>query len=137
MSKVLLPLDFGLPAGTSLELLTALRKIAIAFNRADDQPTMPTFENGWDNFGAPQQDVGYYKDNNGRVWLRGAIKDGTIGAVPAFTLPEGYRPAAWEHFDVESNHAFGSVQIADDGQVQGRDGDPTHVSLSGISFRAA
>lgn len=53
----------------------------------------PTLKNGWLNYGAGsgRPNAGYRIDENGRVWLRGFLKSGTINTA-AFTLPAGYRP---------------------------------------------
>ncbi|MGG3425777.1 phage tail protein [Bacillus licheniformis] len=55
----------------------------------------PILKNGWVQY--PDQSwnypIQYGKDFVGTVYLRGAISSGTIGnAIPAFTLPVGYRP---------------------------------------------
>lgn len=59
----------------------------------------PTFQNGWGNYPAGSEDdkkkyaVRYAKDITGTVYVEGAISGGSIGfGIPAFTLPEGYRP---------------------------------------------
>ena len=49
-----------------------------------------SFTNSWADFGSTQP-LGFKRDPNGNVWIRGGIKSGTSGAA-AFTLPVGYRP---------------------------------------------
>jgi hypothetical protein len=53
--------------------------------------TNVTFQNGWVNYGAGQQNAQYRKIGD-LVYLRGGIKSGTNG-LAAFTLPVGFRPA--------------------------------------------
>jgi hypothetical protein len=53
----------------------------------------PTMLNGWVNVGGLAQTVGYYKDGNGIVRIKGIIKMGTaLAGTVLFMLPEGYRP---------------------------------------------
>lgn len=96
----------------------------------------PTFSGTWVNYGSPYENVGYTRDANRRVHLRGMTKSGTVG-TSVFTLASGYRPANDEIFPVASNDAFGEVIVKADGTVVVFVGDATFVSLSGISFRAA
>ena len=93
----------------------------------------PTFQNSWVNYGSPFQTAGYYKKDN-RVYLRGLVKNGTVGQS-IFTLPVNYRPTATEIFSVNSIAAFGSVYIASNGQVLANNGNNGWFSLDGISFR--
>lgn len=56
---------------------------------------MPTYQNGWSDFGGGFQVGQYKKDRTGRVFLRGLIKPGTQTAnTLLFTLPSGFRPPA-------------------------------------------
>lgn len=101
------------------------------------QPTeiQPTLLNGWVNAAAGQE-VFYYKDTQGRVQVRGRIKDGTMGAA-AFTFPAGSRPSTQRSFPVDSNGAFGRVFINSDGQLIPNVGTNTLIVLDPISFRVA
>ncbi|HEX8774902.1 MAG TPA: hypothetical protein VF735_15115 [Pyrinomonadaceae bacterium] len=108
---------------------------AITETANDDSPTFtaPTLLNSWVNFGGVNAPAGYYK-RNGRVFLRGLIKSGTIGAV-AFTLPTGYRPAYYHYFAVVTyDYVFAAVYVQDNGDVFIKNGNNTFVSLDGISF---
>lgn len=96
----------------------------------------PTLLNSWVDFGLGRNPAGYYRDSFSRVYLRGMIKSGTVGAA-AFTLPAGYRPANHEIFSVVSNDLFGAVNVFSDGNVQPTVGNNTYFSLDGITFRAA
>jgi hypothetical protein len=56
--------------------------------------TAPTFLNSWVNFDtATYNAAGYRIDDDGRVWLRGLVKDGLWAGNAMFRLPVGYRPA--------------------------------------------
>lgn len=95
----------------------------------------PAFTNAWVNFGAPYFDAAFRKNAEGMVELRGAIKTGTIG-LAAFTLAAGYRPGNTMRFAVESNGAYGCVEITNAGVVTPQVGNNTRVNLDGIRFLA-
>lgn len=101
-----------------------------------EQWNAPTLTNSWVYYGSPTNPVGYWKDPNGVVHLRGAVKSGTIG-LSVFTLPVGYRPSNTEYFAVVSNGAFGRVVVGSDGGVTPDIGSNVYVTLDGITFRAA
>lgn len=75
----------------------------------------PTFTNSWVNYGGTDQ-VAQYRKRNDVVELRGLVKNGTL-ALPAFTLPIGYRPPSSLWFAVVSNGAFGGLYINAGGDV--------------------
>ncbi|MCM3139292.1 hypothetical protein [Bacillus safensis] len=55
----------------------------------------PTIGNGWKTYNSNVNNdyrVRVAKDAMGTVYVRGAISGGTVGDVPAFTLPEGCEP---------------------------------------------
>jgi hypothetical protein len=94
----------------------------------------PAFQNSWVN-AAGGETAAFYKDALGIVHLKGFIGSGTINAV-AFTLPEGYRPAANLQFAAPSNSAFGYFDVQSDGDVLPVVGNNTWFALN-VSFRAA
>lgn len=94
----------------------------------------PAFQNGWVNFGAPWQGLRFWKDPMGLVHIEGLVKSGTVGAVPVFTLPAGFRPAANLGFATLSNGAFGSIAVLPNGEVQAAIGSNVSFSLN-CSFR--
>lgn len=96
--------------------------------------TAPTLTTSWANFGGGYNDVGYYKDSTGRVYLRGLIKSGTIGSA-AFTLPVGYRPAARCLFATISNAGLGRLDVDTSGTVIPITGSNVWFSLDNISFQ--
>lgn len=95
----------------------------------------PTLTNSWVNYNNGYSTVGYYKDAFGVVCFRGLIKSGTIN-TSAFTLPSGYRPLTTISVPINSNNAFGVLEIRSDGTVVPVMGSNTWVSFDGISFRA-
>lgn len=110
-----------------------LRNIAAQYDWTD----VTSFQNSWVDFGGGTfSTVGYYKDTDGIVHLRGAVKSGTV-ASPAFTLPTGFRPSALSYFPCVSNNLFGFMSIGAGGGVTPQSGSNSYFSLDGISFRAA
>lgn len=98
----------------------------------------PTLLNSWVNWGVPFNPVGYGKDAQGFVHLRGVIKNGTTTlGTQLFTLPAGYRPANQEIYSVASNSAYGEVRIDAAGVVTVQVGAAAFLSLDNITFRAA
>jgi len=61
--------------------------------------TYPSLSNGWVNYTSLGESTGYahasyMKDENGTVFIKGLIKNGTISTtLKIFTLPVGYRPS--------------------------------------------
>lgn len=99
--------------------------------------TAPTFATGWSNVGAPYNNAGYYIDR-GRVYLRGAVKNGGTGTGLIFTLPSGYRPPATIQFSVVILGATGVLTIASTGTVTDSTfsaGSKALTVLDGFSFR--
>lgn len=97
----------------------------------------PTFQNGWVNYDiATYEPAGYMKDSLGFVHLKGLVKSGTVGAVPVFTLPAGYRPSKQNLFPTVANENHGTIYVRPDGVVQVTFGSNAYVSLSGITFKA-
>lgn len=93
-----------------------------------------TFLNNWTNYDTGiHEPAGFYKDTNERVFLRGAVKDGT--ADPIFELPAGYRPTKEERFAVSNDGAFSEVKIEPNGLVSRSTGGNIRLHLTGISFR--
>jgi hypothetical protein len=97
----------------------------------------PSLQNSWVNYEGGHANVGYFKDNNNIVHLKGWIKSGTTGySYAIFTLPQYYRPSeVFEQFCL-SNNTVGILQIGTNGNVVLGVGSNTYVSLDGISFRA-
>lgn len=88
----------------------------------------------WSNFGAGFNNAGFYKDQTGRVYLRGLVRFGTVGSN-IFLLPPGYRPTGRELHAVNSNGAIGRIDITTSGEVIALTGSNEFFSLDGITFR--
>jgi len=107
---------------------------------------LPTNVSGnWtDDPGDDSVSVGYYKDHDGFVHLRGAVSRSSGSDTIIATLPAGYRPARspgdtsiGQFFPVQTLNAVGSVLIhSTDGQIELRSGNPPFVALDGIVFKA-
>ena len=82
----------------------------------------PAFANNWSNYAPTTSKLGFRKDVNGVVYLRGFIKHSTgTGVLPAaFTLPAGYRPTV--------NLSLPTTIALNTGMVVGR----ITVSTSGV-----
>lgn len=76
----------------------------------------PTLSNGWSNFGAPYEPIGYQIDHLGRVRLRGLIAGGTLNTA-AFVLPQGYRPSNQRTWIAITNDVWGRTDIDTSGNV--------------------
>lgn len=97
-----------------------------------------TFESGWVDFGSTYAPVGYYKDSEGIVHLRGLAKDGTVGSgYCIFTLPEGYRPEYRTLLLAQANNAISRIDIRTSGCVEPISGSNAWTSLDGLTFKAA
>lgn len=93
----------------------------------------PAFENSWANVGGSYETAAFYRDPFGRVHIKGAVDTGTSGTT-AFTLPEGYRPAATLRLACYSTgNAY--VEITSAGLVQPQRSGSA-ANYLGISFRA-
>lgn len=101
----------------------------------DNYESIPGFNNpgtAWANFGNPYAPAGFRRDQFGRVWTRGLVKNGAPANSKIFTLPVGYRPATNKrpYLPTVSNNAFAVVEIADNGDVVVQaGGNAAHVNL--------
>jgi hypothetical protein len=95
-----------------------------------------TFVNSWHNYSTPTYSSGAYtKSADGVVTLKGLVAGGTVGTTIA-TLPVGYRPAQWEIMSVESNGAWGRVDIDPSGNISSQAGNTAWFSIDSVSFIA-
>lgn len=97
----------------------------------------PAFENSWVNYGGTNASAAYYRDPFNVVRLKGLVKNGTIGGVPIFTLPVGYRPLEDVNMIAMSNGGVGYLFVqASSGEVRAIAGSNTYFSLDNVTFRA-
>ena len=110
---------------------TLYQDILLKANKVQEAWITPTLVNSWVAFDT--RTAKYKKADYGRVYLKGIVKNGTIGA-PIFTLPTGYRPDEALTYAIPSNGVFGYVTVNTDGTVVCSAGSNVSVSLSGINF---
>jgi hypothetical protein len=111
------------------------------------KPGQPAFENGWNFF--QSDNVGFFKDQFGMVYLQGALDpgDNPANGSAAFTLPQGYRPTFLASFPgregpgVNSENEDCRITVFTTGAVQVNTTPATtselgSCRLDGILFRA-
>jgi hypothetical protein len=102
--------------------------------------TAPTFLNSWVNFDtATYNAAGYRIDDDGRVWLRGLVKDGLWAGNAMFRLPVGYRPAKQLGFICEAGSTLGCLRVTAAGDVLAQStlaATPTYAFLDAVYFEA-
>ena len=91
--------------------------------------TAVTFTNGWANFGTGYATCQYRKVGD-TVQLRGMMKSGTIGLVPAFTLPAGFRPPAHLSYVGSTAGSVAFFDVMSDGQVNPWQGSNEWLSIN-------
>jgi hypothetical protein len=136
---------------TAQTALTAETANAIAAPEAYHEVGASAFMNGWHNkppSAENNETVGFYKDREGVVHLKGTAEGGT--KTPVFHLPAGYRPASGKvlRFSIACTGGpcgvaqAGLMLIAGPGVVPGEDGSvlvlpgAIRVSFDGVTFRA-
>ncbi len=99
-----------------------------------------TFGTDWGQWSnASYANVGYRKDVNGMVHLRGLADSIDAGAATAiFTVPVAYRPPAQIYLATHSNGAFAAVTITTAGVVTYATGSRANeFSLYGVHWQAS
>lgn len=100
-------------------------------------PGEPAFLNAWVNYAIDTYSpAGFRKMPDGRVALKGLIKNGTVGAnVPIFTLPVGYRPPRELLFAPDNNQSTTTdMRVRVNGDVCLNTGVNTWLALDGVDF---
>jgi hypothetical protein len=97
----------------------------------------PAFTNSWTHYDQPGGRIlKFMKDPGGTVFISGIAKSGSIGGVPVFTLPVGYRPGQILSFTKASAGGIASeMQINSAGQVMNTSGANGFFYMD-CSFRA-
>lgn len=98
----------------------------------------PALTGSWVYYGSNYPTPAFKKYPDGRVRLKGLVKNG-INGQPIFTLPVGYRPpdpgaGAQLIFPTVALSAFGEIRVGPDGAVVCQAGANGFVSLDGIEF---
>jgi Head domain of trimeric autotransporter adhesin len=128
----------GTATGNRRIKLWAEGGLEVAGTIVQEAVQLPTLLGGWQNYGAGFAPIGYWKDKEGMVHLRGFVGSGnTTGGTVLFNLPTAYRPSGGRLvFTVLSNSGIGRVDIATTGDVT-IDNLPANgwLNLTGIYFR--
>ncbi|RYZ42972.1 MAG: hypothetical protein EOO71_05610 [Myxococcaceae bacterium] len=74
-------------------------------------------ENGWTAWD-PGWPLGYYRNSDNELSMRGLIRPGTVGYVTAYRFPSGSRPSSARIFTVPTSHGLGMAQLLPDGALQ-------------------
>jgi hypothetical protein len=90
--------------------------------------------NGWVDFGGASAPGAYRKTSTGEVEMRGIVKNGGVPTAIC-TLPAGFRPKFTNNFPVNSNAAFGLIQVSSVGNVTLSVGNNASASLDPVRFR--
>lgn len=90
----------------------------------------PTLTNSWSNVGSGFYSASYYKDLNGRVYLKGVV---TGGSGSIFTLGSGYIPSGEIRIPVANSGNINVLTIGTDGTIGAGSGN-SWVDLNNISF---
>lgn len=127
-------------SSTSQELLRikGTGNVAISGLIENEAYAVPSFLNGFTNYGNGYVTAGYYKDKEGIVRLRGTVyKNSSPNGQGIFVLPAGYRPGSGTvAFSVVNNGTLGVVEVLWDGSVFVQNCAAGWISLDSIVFRA-
>jgi hypothetical protein len=97
--------------------------VASSVGVAPEPWTTATYQNGWTTQPG-RLAAAFFKDPHGMVHLRGSLNAQSATALPAFTLPAGYRPAGemdypFSYFPVAtSTMVVGQLNVLADGTVR-------------------
>lgn len=97
----------------------------------------PLLAGSWALMGSPYAPPGYWRDDERRVYLRGALTN-PGAALPSviFTLPVGYRPPYRQVFTIAtSTGTTGLLVVQQNGDVTLNTGDPAFIDLASVRFR--
>lgn len=122
-----------------MDFILSVRRLRITEEIEQQSVIAPSFLNGWLNYGSGYQNVGFYKGKDGRVYLQGTAKSGSMGYA-MFQLPStgGYRPSSRRY--MRGNGPSGLIRIDVDANgyvfvMPDYVATNALVSLEGISFR--
>ncbi|WP_338865561.1 fibronectin type III domain-containing protein [Myxococcus stipitatus] len=95
-------------------------------------------ENGWSAWNTAHFPLGYYKNSDNEVSMRGVVRPGTVGYVTLFQFPAGYRPSSARIFLLPTTNGIAQGHVDPDGRVQvySVPEGAVWVSLDGVRFRA-
>lgn len=89
--------------------------------------------NGWINYGSAHADAAYMTDSNGRVHVKGVIRNGTVaGGTPIDNLPVGSRPSEYLHMVNYNSGAAGHISIDNSGNLLAKGGGNGFLSTQAM-----
>lgn len=94
-------IDFSTGHSSAWSSLNSIRFVA---SGAHSLTTVPTFSNGWTNFGSGWQVASHMQDSNSRVWMQGLIRPGTTADnTLMFAMPSGRLSTEFLHIPSRSS----------------------------------
>lgn len=105
--------------------------------RGQTKWTDASYGSGWSTYSGSFYGAQYKRDQTGRVWLRGLVKNTSYITATIFTLPTGFRPAFGHHFPIAASDAYGQIYVGPGGTVEHQNGLSTWLSLATVSFDVA
>ena len=124
------------------DIISINTQLAQKANKQQDTWTNLTLLNGWLNFEEQESRLSFYKDQFGRVYLRGSIKSGAtsagtvIATIPAGSRPESICIYAPPTRNASSVWSMGNIYITTDGNINITIAQNNKLILENISFRA-
>lgn len=122
-------------SGTSSIYLSADRLVFNDVPYGGDGWKSLNYFNGWHNRDDAPYENGQFQKVDGVVIMQGLISGGSTTLVPAFLLPEGYRPSKRLIFPMLTGSGMGRLFVQDDGYcIPDGIGKEVWSSLSNIQF---
>jgi hypothetical protein len=130
----------SIPANRLVPHTVTAHQMHLAPEQVVGAPGEPAFGSGWSSESGGFEPIGFYRDDEAVVHLRGVLALGGHSAT-IFTLPTGYRPAATEMFGATLDSGGTAVLfITAAGEVDleyiSSPTTPHYMTFSQISFRA-
>jgi hypothetical protein len=97
----------------------------------------PAFANSWVNSGGTDEPAAFRISPDGRVDIKGIVKNGTGVNTTIFTLPPGFRPGYEQDFAVACSTGYSRLRIQSSGTVNAITGSVTWNSLNCSFFASA
>lgn len=129
-----LPRVTGIAVPQNVKVISSNVEVA-GLQTPDADWIVPTYKNGWVDYGAEYNSLGYRMDASGYVHLKGMVKSGTVFAA-IFTLPIGYRPLRQHITSNISNGLVSRVDINAAGDVIILSGSSAWASIDDLVFKA-
>lgn len=89
--------------------------------------------NSWINFGSAHATAEYLTDSNGRVHVKGVVRNGTAtSGTPIGNLPAGSRPPEYMHMVNQNSAVATHISIDNTGNVLAKGGSNSYLSLQAM-----